>query len=82
VVGWGGLALAARLNGVATPFGSLTMELRVAADGKTARLRVAPLPSDTSCARIVVHLGGWTEGAAARCFELDPKTASDRVFEL
>ena len=48
-----------RLNGVLTPFGPLYLELRIAADGKSARLRVkqlkGPLPE-----RIVLHLAGLT----------------------
>ncbi len=46
-----------------TPF--FTLELKIAADGKTAHLRVEPL-ADPSCKKIVVHLTGWalvTRGA-------------------
>jgi hypothetical protein len=48
--------MATRLNGLVTPFGPLTLELKVAADGRTAGLKIAPL-SDPACRRIVVHLG-------------------------
>ena len=48
-----------QLNGVLTPFGPLHLELRIAADGKSARLRIkhlkGPLPE-----RIVLHLAGLT----------------------
>ena len=30
--------MATRLNGIATPFGKLDMQLKIAADGKTAHL--------------------------------------------
>src|SRR5208283_1129458 len=40
---WTKAGMVTRLNGIATPFGELTMELKIAADGKTARLRVEPL---------------------------------------
>ena len=55
---WTRPGMVSRLNGIATPFGKLTMELKFAADGKTARLRVEPL-SDARCRKIVVHLAGW-----------------------
>jgi len=47
-----------RLNGVATPFGSLTMKLNVSDDGKTAKLIVEPL-TGPRCQKLVVHLGDW-----------------------
>lgn len=52
-----------RLNGLVTPFGPLTLELRVAGDGKTAALKIGPL-SDPSCRKVVVHLGGAAQELA------------------
>jgi len=49
-----------RLNGFVTPFGPLTLELKVAKDGKSAGLTISPL-SDPACRKIVVHLGGETQ---------------------
>jgi len=70
---WTKPGMVTKLNGIATPFGKLTMELKIAADGKTATLRVEPL-SDPSCRKIVVHtLVGTT-------IELNPnKTQTIRI---
>jgi hypothetical protein len=46
--------MATRLNGVATPFGPLTMAVAAAADGKTARLEIKPLAAN--CKAVVVHI--------------------------
>ena len=48
-----------RLNGVLTPFGPLHLELRVAADGKSARLMMSKLKGHRPD-KIVVHLSGQT----------------------
>jgi GH15 family glucan-1,4-alpha-glucosidase len=45
-----------KLNGVLTPFGPLTLELKVAADGQSASLKVEPLLSKGGCRNIVLHL--------------------------
>lgn len=63
---WTKPGMVTKLNGIATPFGKLTMELKVTADGKTATLRVEPL-SDPSCRKIVVHTPVGTT------IELNPK---------
>ena len=60
-----------RVNHLGTPFGPLSMELAVAADGKTASLRIEPLP-DTACRKIVVHLGGWAAPDPQAVRELAP----------
>ena len=70
-----------RLNGVATPFGNLAMRLKIAAGGKTARLRVEPL-SDARCRKIVVHLAGWASDKKDAVIELDPKSRTDRAIPL
>lgn len=78
---WVGPGMVTRLNGVLTPFGSLTMELKVAADGRSARLRVEPL-SDPSCSKIVVHLAGLCEDGKSRVIELEPGKAHERVIAV
>ena len=68
---WTRPGMVTRLNGVCTPFGPLHLELRVASDGKTARLQ-ARVPG-TACKAIVVHLSDWAsrEGGAVRTFPAD-----------
>ena len=56
---WAGPGMVTRLDGVLTPFGPLHLELSVAPDGKTARLKVARLKGPGP-ARIVLHLAGLT----------------------
>jgi hypothetical protein len=70
---WTKPGLVTELDRIATPFGSLTMQLRIAEDGKSARLHVEPLP-DASCRKIVVHLNGLTV--------LDPKVGGDLTIPL
>jgi hypothetical protein len=67
---WAGPGMATRLNGIATPFGPLTLELTVAKDGKSARLIVEPL-KDSSCRRVVVHAGAWAGKDKEETIELD-----------
>ena len=69
---WTKPGMVTRLNGIATPFGKLILELKIAADGKSAHLRVAPL-SDPSCRKIVVHLAGWASADKNAVIELDPQ---------
>jgi hypothetical protein len=73
---WTRPGMVTRLNGVCTPFGSLRLELHVAADGKTARLQ-ARVPG-VACKAIVVHLPGW--GAAPR--GLVRSFAADRPVDV
>ena len=70
---WTQPGMVTELDRIATPFGSLTMQLRIVEDGKSARLHVEPLP-DASCRKIVVHLNGLTV--------LDPKVGGDRTIPL
>lgn len=58
---WTGPGMVTRLDGIATPFGLLRLELKVAKNGKTANLRIDPL-TDPSCEMIVVHMAGWATG--------------------
>ncbi len=60
-----------KLTGVATPFGALSLELKVAPNGRIASLQIDPL-SDDSCEEIIVHLNGWTNGEE-ELIKLDPK---------
>jgi len=78
---WAKPGMVTQLHGIATPFGALTMALTVAADGKSASLRVEPL-SDASCTKIVVHLGTWAGGDKRAVIELDPKLRQERVIAL
>lgn len=70
-----------RLNGLATPFGPLTLQLRVSGDGRTASLTLAPL-IDPSCRKVVVHLPERTPGAAQAVRELTPGRESRLVISL
>jgi hypothetical protein len=78
---WTEAGMITRLNGVATPFGKLTMELNVAEDGKSASLRVEPL-SGNSCRKIVVHLAGWASYDKDAVIELDPAQRNHRTILL
>jgi hypothetical protein len=78
---WTKPGMLTRLNGIATPFGKLTMKLKIAADGKTARLRVEPL-SDAACRKIIVHLASWASAKKEALIELDPKSRNDRTIPL
>ena len=71
---WMKPGMVTKLTGIATPFGKLTMELKITGNGKSARLHIEPL-SDTSCKKIVVHLG-------AAPFELNPTQRQDRTIPL
>ncbi len=68
---WTQPGMVTKLNGVATPYGALKMELTVATDGKKAHLRVEPL-TDPSCKNIIVHLSGWTKASAGKVLTLNP----------
>jgi hypothetical protein len=78
---WTQPGMTTRLHDIATPFGKLDMELKIADDAKTARLRVEPL-SDASCRKIVVHLAGWAGGKKDALLELDPGSRNDRAIPL
>jgi hypothetical protein len=45
-----------RLNGIATPFGPLHMDLKVDERGKAAKVSVKPLARN--CSAVVVHVPG------------------------
>jgi hypothetical protein len=73
---WTKPGMVTKLNGVATPFGALKMELIIAGDGKKARLRIEPL-TDASCKNIIVHLGGWTKASAEKVISLSPSKLNE-----
>jgi len=79
--GWTGPGMTTRLNGIATPFGALTLELKVAANGKSARLHIDPL-SDASCTNILVHTNSWTGKADNQVIRLDPGIKNDLTILL
>ena len=56
---WASKGMVTRLNGISTPFGPLYMELKVAADGNSARLKVKEM-EDCQLSKIVLHLKGLT----------------------
>lgn len=69
-----------RLNQIATPFGPLTMELKVNADGSMAKLRVSPLDA-TACSKIIVHFPG-SAGAGKPSLELRPSIQNETEIPL
>jgi hypothetical protein len=78
---WARPGMVTGLKGIATPFGKLNMELKIAADGKTAHLWVDPIP-DATCQKIVVHLAGWARNQKNASIELDPKKRNDYAIPL
>ena len=76
---WTQPGMVTRLDRISTPFGPLTMQLKVATHGRTARLHIERLP-DASCRKIVVHLEGWAK--PAQNIELNPKIAHDIEISL
>lgn len=77
---WTKPGMTTKLNGVATPFGALTMELKVAPDGQTASLNIEPL-TDDSCEEIIVHLESWTKGQE-EFIKLNPKEKNRLVIKI
>ena len=78
---WTQAGMVTKLNGICTPFGKLTLEPKIAKDGKTAALRVEPL-SDASCQKIVVHLSGWASTAPNATLALDPRQRNRQDIKL
>ena len=78
---WVQPSLVTKIDGLVTPFGKLTMQLRVANDGRTAHLHVEPL-TDASCKKIVVHLSGWASSDPNASIELNPKEETDRDIPI
>jgi hypothetical protein len=78
---WAGPGTVTRLNGVATEFGPLSLEVRVADDGRSARVRIDP-PGRSPARRIVLHLGGWAAADAGATIELPTAGPSERTVPL
>ncbi len=74
---WAAPGMVTRLNGVLTPFGPLHLELRVAGDGRSARL-VMPGLTGPHPDKIVVHLNGLT--GREQTVDLPTDEDIDRTF--
>jgi len=61
---WARAGMVTRLNGVLTPFGPLHLEVRVSANGQSARVKLAHLPRNAP-SRIVLHLDGLSGRAGS-----------------
>ena len=64
-----------RLNGVLTSFGPVSLEFRVAKNGRTAQLHLDP-PRRHSPARIVWHLDVWSGENGTRDLPTEGKSKS------
>ena len=78
---WTRPGMITRLDGIATPFGPLTAELRISDDDDSAALRVEPL-SDPSCEKIVVHLGRWASDDIQATQTLDPRKSHQFTIRI
>ncbi len=67
---WAKPGAVTKLDGVLTSFGLLSLEFRVATDGKTGELRLDP-PRRRPPARIVWHLEGWSGESGTRGLPTD-----------
>jgi hypothetical protein len=76
---WTRPGMVTRLDGIATPFGPLSMELKMDKTGKTVHLRVDPL-KDLSCKAIVVHTGVLAPGHGN--IILDPKRVNQLKISI
>jgi hypothetical protein len=74
---WAAPGMVTRLGGVLTPFGPLHLVIRVAADGRSARLTMSELKGPRP-ARIVVHLFGLT--GRQQTVELPTDRGIDETF--
>jgi hypothetical protein len=68
-----------RLKDIVSEFGPVSVELKVSADGKTARLTVDP-PTRMPPKKIVLHLDGWSGRKGVE--QLPTKGAIDRQVNL
>ncbi len=68
---WLGAGMETSLQDIATPFGPLTLALKVSADGQWADLRVGALSDD--CKGIVVHTGEWGSVDGKNTVRLKPR---------
>jgi hypothetical protein len=68
-----------RLKDIVTEFGPMSLELKVAADGKTAQLHVDP-PKRARPAKVALHLDGWSGRMGAE--DLPATAPVDREITL
>jgi hypothetical protein len=78
---WAKPGAVTRLKSMPTEFGPMSLEVAVAADGKTARVRVET-PTRSRPERIVLHLGGWTASDAKATLELPTAGTVEREVGL
>lgn len=78
---WLGAGMTTSLQGIATPFGLLTMQLNVAKNGKKAKLTVEPL-NGKSCTALVVHTGKWGNSKNDEVITLDPSRKNTLTISL
>jgi len=76
---WTQPGMITRLDGVATPFGPLKMELKISKKGDKGVLMIDPL-KDPSCTKLVVHTDGWA--AVNTTVNLDPAKLNKIVIKL
>ncbi len=68
-----------RVHGALTEFGPISLELRVAADGRVAALHLDP-PRRNPARKIVLHLDGWSGRSGT--LEIPAGETSDRQIPL
>ncbi|MFV0537747.1 MAG: hypothetical protein ACK5M3_10290 [Dysgonomonas sp.] len=78
---WLGAGMETKLNEIATPFGKLNFELKVADSGKQANLRIDKM-TDKSCKGVFVHLGKWGSYNGADLVKLDSNKENNITIEL
>jgi hypothetical protein len=76
---WAQPGATVKLRDVLTEFGPLSLELRVADDGCTARLSLTA-PSRTRPAKLVLHLDGWSGKSGA--IDLPTKGRTEKEIDL
>ncbi|MCK0147283.1 hypothetical protein MWU78_16610 [Arenibacter sp. F26102] len=69
------------LDQISTPFGKLTFSLKVNQSGDSAILKIDKL-SDSSCDKIVVHLGSWTTENKSEVIEFDPSKSHELYIKI
>lgn len=74
---WAAPGMITRLNGVATPFGLLHLEVKISANGQNARVKIGALKGKAP-AKIVLHL----EGLTGRAGKLEIPTGRDWVGNI
>lgn len=77
---WLGAGMETSLSGVATPFGPLSLSLKVDAKAEWAYLNVAPLSRD--CTRIVLHTGQWGQVEGSNLVRLNPRRENSIKIKL